>query len=85
MHPLAEIENYISTCGIARCLTAFSAPVVDALPPQEAAARIAAMPVEQPLTRAQIMQRFWHSQTTGPSRRAVVLLCSSINGLADRH
>jgi hypothetical protein len=81
---LADIENYIRVSGLRRLPTAFAAPVVDALPSREEAARIAAMPVEHPLTRAEILERFWRSQTTGRSRRAVVLLRSSIKGLADR-
>jgi hypothetical protein len=55
---LAVIEHFLATHGVTRCPVAFAAPVAGVLSPAQEAERIASLPVEKQLTRAQVFGPF---------------------------
>jgi hypothetical protein len=55
---LAVIEHFLATHGVTRCPVAFAAPVAGVLSPAQEAERIASLPVENQLTRAQVLDPF---------------------------
>jgi len=55
---LAVIEHFLATHGVTRCPVAFAAPVAGVLSSAQEAERIASLPVENQLTRAQVLDPF---------------------------
>jgi hypothetical protein len=54
---LADIDRYISACGITRCPDRFTSPVIGAFSPRQEAQRIAALQIAPPLTRPERIER----------------------------